>query len=246
MSRQFTRDYLVEVALGNIPGSEFRTVFGQNTVNEGEANEIVLGTGQTTRYPFPTVAIQVDIVSTSADDTLLGIGGRVLLIRGLDSSKEELFESIALDGISTVTSIGSFLRVNSTTIVSAGSNGKNAGIITTKNGADLLSQIAIGFNLSQDALWSIPVGVTALVLKFDSFTLKDDSVIVVPHLFTSALGNIDLKVLSLPTYQNQVGFGSFAKLATGGGSDIEITAFSEAGTGASTVSALFELLLVDD
>lgn len=240
------RNYLVEVGLGNIPGAESRAVFGAGALVEGEANQRVFGSGFTTRYQFPTAAAQMTIVSTDTNDTLLGTGTQVVLVIGLLADKTELQESVLMNGTSGVTTVASFLRVNSILSVSVGSGKKNAGTITVKNVTDLLAQMQPGFNLSQVSAFTVRSGATAIIMRSDTYPSKDDAVITTPHIFSAALGGIDLTILSQEMYQNQVGFGFFVYTDVAGGTDIEVTGFSKVNNGSTIASTIFELLIQDD
>ncbi len=239
-------DHLDQIALGKIEGTEFRTIFGGGTVGEGTANEQVLGDGMTTRYPFPTSAAQMTIVSTSANDDVTGTGARVLLVRGNITDNVESFESVILDGTTPVTTTNSYLRINSIIVVSAGSGGVNDGVITLKNGADLLAQANAGTNLSRTAVYSIPSGVTGITKEAIFTTGKDDSGVVLAHFYLSTLSNLDLTSIFSPSYQNQIAFPSQAPLTLPEGSDFEFTGYSNVGTGNSDLSATISLTLVDN
>lgn len=238
--------YMDNIALGNIPGTEFRSFFGSSVVGEGVGNEQVLGDGQTTRYPFPSSPAQMTIVSTSADDNFAGTGARVLLVRGNITGNVDFFESVLLTGTTPVTTVNSYLRVNSIIVVNTGSGGVNAGTITLKNGADLLAQANIGTNLSRTAVYSIPAGVTGIVKEVIFATGKDDSGVTNAHFFLSTLGNVDLKAIFSPSYQNQTLFTSESPLAFPEGSDVEFTGYSKEGAGNSELSAVASLTLVDN
>lgn len=237
--------YYDNVALGNVEGSELRSVFGVSTVDEGTANEQILGDGMTTRYSFPSSPVQMTIVSTSADDDSAGTGARILLIRGNITDNVELFEAILLDGTTPVTTVNEYLRINSIVVVSAGTDGKNQGTITLKNGSDLLAQINIGINISRTAIYSVPSGSTALFATLNILTGKDGNGTVTVHGRLPSLGNLDLSSFEQETYQNQVRFGDIFRAPFAEGSDIEITGYSETGTGTSKLSTNFELLIVD-
>lgn len=238
-------DFVTNVALGLIEGVEFRLVFGTSDVGEGVANEQALGDGMTERYPFPSSPAQMTMVSDSANDDLTGTGAQVILVRGNIIGNVELFEAVLLDGTNPVTTTNSYLRVNSLVVVSVGSGEKNDGTITIKNGTNLLAQVNPGNNLSRTAVYSIPDSVTGVMTIIELLAGKDDNGIVNTHLFPSELGNIDFAPLTQKTYQNSINIGVSAFLVESG-SDLEVTGYSESGTGISNLSSLFELTLVDD
>ena len=238
-------DFKINVALGLIPGTEFRSVFGSSEVDEGIANNQVLGDGMTGRYQFPSSPAQMTLVSDSADDDITGTGARVALIRGNITGNVELFESILLDGTNPVTTVNSYLRINSVLIVSVGSNGKNVGTITLKNGADLLAQVNPEQNVSRTAIYSIPAGVTGAIITGEVLAGKDDSGTIEYHVYPSALGNIDIIPFTQEVYQNLINT-NISPFLIESGSDFETTGYSETDSGISHLSSLFELILVDD
>lgn len=236
-------DFHINVALGLISGTEFRGVFGSSEVQEGIVNNQVLGDGMTGRYPFPSSPAQMTLVSDSADDDIAGTGARVALIRGNIAGNVELFESVLFDGVTPVTTVAEYLRINSVLIVSVGSGGKNVGTITLKNGADLLAQINPGNNVSRTAVYSIPDGISGAVTVASVLVSKDDSGTVLFHVYPSALSNIDVLPFELDLYQNIVDL-KISPFLLESGSDFEVTGYS--GSGLSNLSSLFELILVDD
>jgi hypothetical protein len=238
--------YIDRVALGQISGVEFRTFFGGTIVGEGVGSEQVLGDGMTTRYPFPSTAAQMTIVSTDSQDTFTGSGARVLLVRGNITNNVELFEAVSLSGTTPVTTSNNYLRVNSIIIANTGVNKVNIGDITLKNGTDLLAQANAGNNLSRTAVYSIPSGVTGILKEAIFTTAKDDSAIIKAHFFLSTLSNLDLTSIFTPSYQNQIVFPSESPLALTEGSDLEFTGFSTSGAGASDVSSTVSLTLTDN
>lgn len=246
MSTQFTRDYFVEVALGNVANTSSRTLIGINTVIEGISNETVLANGFSGRYPFPSVAAQMDIVSTDANDTALGTGTTAVLVRGNIADGTELFEVVPTNGLTIVTTTNFYLRTNSILSASVGSNGVNAGTITLKNGTDLLANMVIGQNVSEGAFYSIPSDVRAIILVSSISTDKDNNGILNVHVFSTDLGGVDFTPLSIGAYETQVDLLGKAVFPIGPSTDIEFTGFAREGTGGATLIGQFELLFVED
>lgn len=237
--------YYNEVALGNVDGATTQPISAIAIVQEGSANEQVIGDGMTGRYPFPSTAAQMTIVSTSANDDITGTGARVLLVRGNITGNVELFEAVLLDGTNPVTTSNEYLRVNSIGIVSAGSTGYNEGTITLKNGSDLLAQINIGNNLSHTAIFSIPTGSTGLIGRASFFTGKDDNATILIHVREPELDLIDFLFFEQKTYLNQINL-EFNPAALSAGTDLEMTAYAETDTGDSQVGVVFDPTIIDD
>lgn len=108
-------------------------------------------------YTYPTSATTLTVVSTSAsDDTTAKI-----LISGLDANFAPISETIALNGVTGVTTVNSYLRINSLLMTSPGtSQTTNVGTITIKQSSNTLAQINIGVGKSQSTIYTVPAGYT--------------------------------------------------------------------------------------
>jgi hypothetical protein len=108
-------------------------------------------------YTYPTSATTLTVVSTSAsDDTVAKI-----LISGLDANFAPISETIALNGVTGVTTVNSYLRINSLLMTSPGtSQTTNVGTITIKQSSNTLAQINIGVGKSQSTIYTVPAGYT--------------------------------------------------------------------------------------
>jgi hypothetical protein len=106
-------------------------------------------------YVYPTVASTLTMVSTSAsDDTSAKI-----LISGLDANFNSISETLALNGVTGVTTVNSYFRINSLIMVSPGtSQNTNVGTITLKQSSNTLAQINIGIGKSQSTIYTVPAG----------------------------------------------------------------------------------------
>ena len=108
-------------------------------------------------YPFPASAAQLTIVSSSASDT----SALSVQIQGLDANFAPISEVIALNGLTAVTSVNSYLRINNCTVT----NGVNAGNISFKQGTTLLAQINTGLGTTQVSVYTVPAGYTLYILR---------------------------------------------------------------------------------
>ena len=87
--------------------------------------------GPTPLYVFPAAPMQMQIVSTSADDTAAGTGVQTIRLYYLDENYEEQQEILTLDGVTPVLTIATnILRVNKMHAGSIGSGGVAAGAIS--------------------------------------------------------------------------------------------------------------------
>ena len=86
----------------------------------------------------PTV---LDVTSDNAADSAAGTGARTISLVGLDANLDIITETIAMNGLSTVSTVQQFKRVSVADVVTSGTlndsaTNPNAGIITVKSGAN--------------------------------------------------------------------------------------------------------------
>jgi hypothetical protein len=101
-------------------------------------------------YAYPGSAAQLTLVSSSTSDT----SALRVLISGLDANFNPISETLALNGTTNVTSVNSYLRVNSLAVT----NGTNVGVITAKIGTTLYAQINAGVGTTQMSQYTVPAG----------------------------------------------------------------------------------------
>ena len=111
-------------------------------------------------YPFPTTDVNLDIVSTSANDTLLGTGAITIIIKGIDTAFDDVTEVINLNGLTPVTTTNQFYRVNTAFVIAAGSLGVNDGDIHISNSSDAsnLGCIQAGYGELSQSVYSVGKG----------------------------------------------------------------------------------------
>jgi len=106
-------------------------------------------------YTYPTSASTLTLVSTSASDDT----NAKILINGLDANFNILSETLALNGITGVTTVNSYFRINSLVMVSPGTGQTtNVGTITLKQSSNTLAQINVGIGKSQSTIYTVPAG----------------------------------------------------------------------------------------
>ena len=144
----------LQVARGQIMGHSIVSLFGyQSSVT---TTSIPVWENATT-YTYITSASTLTMVSTSAsDDTSAKI-----LINGLDSSFNPISETLTMNGLTGVTTVNSYFRVNSLLMVSSGTGQTtNVGTITLKQSSNIVAQINIGVGKSQSTIYTVPAGYT--------------------------------------------------------------------------------------
>jgi hypothetical protein len=93
-------------------------------------------------YEFPTAARHTFIVSDDAADTSDGTGGRTVTVWGLDDNYAEIRETVTLNGASQVRLSNDFRRVIRARVITAGSDGVNAGNIDVLHGSTVIARIS--------------------------------------------------------------------------------------------------------
>jgi hypothetical protein len=114
---------------------------------------------------FPTSTLEtVEVLSSSANDAAAGTGARTLRITGLDGDYNVQSETVTLNGTTPVSTVNTFRRVHTATVLTAGSGGVNAGTLTvrhTTTEANVFLSISIGRNQSNCSAYTVPAGYTA-------------------------------------------------------------------------------------
>ena len=160
-----TEPFELQVARGQIQGHSVVSIFGYQSA-------VGIGTPITVwenlvEYVYPTVASTMTVVSTSASDG----SSLSVLINGLDANFNLLSEVIALNGLTNVTTVNSFFRINSIICT----NGNNVGVITVKQSANILAQINAGVGRSQAALYTVPAGYSLFVRSVYAYSNEPGS-----------------------------------------------------------------------
>lgn len=156
------QNYYPDRIFGQILGRAIGTV--QNTLQD-------LWEGPTAQYVFPTVAQQMHVVSTSANDAAAGTGIRTVYIHYLDTNYNEQTEIVTLNGVTPVNTVATnILRINGMHAGSVGSGGTAAGNISLTNtgGTVTYGIITTGFNTAHQAIFTIPAGYTGYASHFQA------------------------------------------------------------------------------
>ena len=96
-------DFYLAVAKGDFTGYSNVSKFGYNpTVGSSDYESIWEGSNA---YPWMSAADQLEVLSSSANDTSAGTGARTVELQGLDSSWNLLTETVTMNGTSAVTTL---------------------------------------------------------------------------------------------------------------------------------------------
>jgi hypothetical protein len=179
MSRQFTRDYALEVPRGNIAGVAGVNKFGraedgiQTTATDIWDRADAAATQQI--WVAPTQARIHDITSTSTNDDgtpeAAGSGAQAVRIWGLTSwSTAEVSEDVILNGTANVATSNSYVIIHRMKVIEVGSTyAINAGTITATAQTDgtVTAQINIGNGQTEMAIYGVPSTQTFYLTEFD-------------------------------------------------------------------------------
>jgi|WetSurSiteA1Bulk_404760.scaffolds.fasta_scaffold01970_1 hypothetical protein len=161
--------YLYDIAEGNIPGHSEFEMFGYNPDIDISAED-VWGNGGL--YVFPTVAQQMELVSSSAEDdpdkggAVAGTGIHTVTIYYLNNLYEAKTEDINLNGTGVVTTVATdIFRVNRIKAKVVGSSGVAVGTILLRHLSDspVYSSIDIGNTRSRNSIYTVPLGKTLYI-----------------------------------------------------------------------------------
>lgn len=125
--------------------------FGYNT-DVDAAEDIWDGGGD---YPWPSAAATTTIESSDTSDTSAGTGARTVKVYGLDANYLQISETVTLNGTSQVTLANDYLRLHRAKVLTAGSNGINAGNLLLKHGATTIAQISADRGQTLMAIFTI-------------------------------------------------------------------------------------------
>lgn len=106
MSRQFTRDFLIEVQKGLVPGHSIVNKFGSGTVST-----TLVPITRSLVYQTPVAATALEFVSSSTNDTSAGSGAREVTVIGLDSAWNEVSQTVVTNGTTAVALSTSLIRL---------------------------------------------------------------------------------------------------------------------------------------
>jgi hypothetical protein len=148
-----SRNIYLDAARGLHPDCETVHLFGFNR-DVGTSYETIVNDGGGI-YTFPASAVQMSLVSTTADTMPVQISG-------LDASRNRITETITLSGTTPVTTTKSFLRINDARITS----GSNTGDITISNAGTTYAFIEAGYGVHQAAVYSVPAGFSLYISQF--------------------------------------------------------------------------------
>lgn len=223
---------MLELVHKGVPGTGAVNIFGFNRT---------LGTtfqtlwNQTGAYVFPSSAVTMSAVSSSASDTMQ------VLISGLDADYKSVAAVVTLSGTTPVTTTQTFLRINSALILS----GSNVGNITISNGGTTYAYIEATIGITQACHYTVPVGFALYLFRIDvtSGTVNPNKYITMRNVVRTSAGRT-LRVAEATFQNNQVSFDRQVPFRIAEKSDFEFEMKSSSGT--NEVAIFVEGILVEN
>lgn len=159
-----SKDFFFQVSLEDVSGHTAVLIESENEdIDSGVEEDIWIEGGELVYLDNAEV---MNISSDSALDTLLGVGGRVLLIEGLDQDYNKISELVNLSGTTVVQTTNSYLRVRMLTITSSGDSETNNGTIraTSAGNNTVQASMKVGESVSKNSQYTVPSGTSAIAL----------------------------------------------------------------------------------
>lgn len=155
----------LSVAKGDASGITMFDKFGHNEdVDTGTVPEDVWDGGGV--YTFPAAATVVGVASSSANDDgdPAGTGCQTVYIEGLAATTYKLInETVTLNGVGTVNTTQSFIRINRAYCTASGSVGTNDGNITLTVNSGTAAFIEAGHGQTLQSVYTVPAGKTLYI-----------------------------------------------------------------------------------
>ena len=151
----------LQVARGLVSGASVVNIYGYQSA---VGTTFIPVWENATVYTYPVSSTTMLLYSSSASDTAVSV-----LISGLDASYNILTETLVCTGTAGVTSVNSYLRINSITIT--GSNNA-VGDITLSNAGKTVTyaKILAGNGKSQAMIYTVPNGYTFYLTRVNAYT----------------------------------------------------------------------------
>jgi len=248
-------DYYAAVEAGEVPGATLLNKFGRAEIGTSLtpiSRELV--------YQTPTTATVLEFVSDDANDTSAGTGAREISIIGLNSSWEEVMQTVTTNGTTAVALSTPLIRMYRWYVTKSGtyatsSTGSHAGTLTIQEsgGGTVWSSIGVTpfpTGQSQIGITTIPIGKRGVLLSthvfvdtsksVDLYLFQRPNADVVTAPYTGAMRVVrEFQGVTGPiTYVPRGGAGAFV-------GPCDIGFMGQVTVGTAAVSCDFELLLLD-
>jgi len=225
-----TPHLLFDIAQGKMYDSEAVNIFGFNRDVNGSF-ETVWNDGNA--YAFPTTALTMTVVSSSASDTMS------VLVSGLDANYDQISETVTLTGTVAVTLSTQFYRINSAVILA----GNNVGNITIANAGVTYAFIEAGTGATQACLFTVPNGYDLYLFRItaNSATATGSQFLTIRNALRTSTGR-ELKVAEATFAESQVNYDRQIPFKIAEKTDFQFEAKSSAST--NQIAIFVEAVLV--
>lgn len=201
-----TPEFISAALRGKVLGVRRIVFSGYNTdIDVATDPEDIFPAVETTLIPAPSSAESWEIVSDNVNDTAAGTGARTVSITTLDGSYAEVTQTITLNGTTAVALTGTHLRINSATVVTAGSGGVNTGLLTIRvsGGGAARAYLSAGDGILNQCKYTVPAGHT-LDLHTAVFGLTTSTASEAARLIFVASNSAgrQLNVVRIPLFAN--------------------------------------------
>lgn len=237
-----TEAFELQVARGMIAGHKHLFKYGNNSDINGSLETIW---SHSTLYVYPTVAIQMSVSSSSADDSSTGTGARTVSVQGLDQNYNEIAETIVLNGQSAVLTTNTFIRVFRAFVITAGSTNTAQGTIYIGTGtitggipAMVYAEIPLGENQTLMAMWTVPANYTFYIYR-GIFSAASNNVAqyILGKFMVRTLGGVFRNAADVTVNSGTVAYDFEVPLAIPEKTDIEARAIALSGTNFFTTAS---------
>ena len=164
-----TEEFKLQVARSQIRGHDIRHIFGYNPDIDSNVEETVWTAGGL--YIHAAAPTIMTVSSTSASDTSNGIGARQIYILGINSTGNEVSETVTLNGQTAVNTFHTYTEIQYVLVTSVGSTAHNVGNISVGTGtvtggvpANIYGHILATENGSLMGHYTVPLNCTGYLM----------------------------------------------------------------------------------
>lgn len=172
---QVQREFSHAIATGEVAGSSRFCGHAEKAINSVDAADLWGGAADIQPIPASS-GIQLQFVSTSANDTAGGTGIRTIEAHFILADGSEAIENITMNGVTPVLTSNTDIQfINIAHAETVGTGKLAAGDITIESvgGATEFSKIATNFNQTMSTLRMVPSGKRLLITDFNASELLD-------------------------------------------------------------------------
>lgn len=254
----FTKEFLLEVAKGNIAGHSLVNKFGFNDAVGATLQPVADGA----IYQTPVAATSLEILSSDANDTSAGSGARTVIVEGLDANFAEQSETVTMSGVTPVALSNTFTRVFRMRVATSGtyatqSAGSHAGTITLRTASAGATWATIGLSASSFPIGQTEIGVYTIPAAKTGYMLSKHVSIEsnkAPNVLWFRRENADVVAApydAMRLFERHVGAAPEVLYQPPAPAIVlpaktDIGAMAYVSTGSAAVAVEFQILLVDD